>query len=195
MLVFWRYASRRCEKMGKFNLWLFSTQIQMISKCIFRQRVHNEMSRKKKTFPYAVTIVSFNFCEMFFFPFILWKRNLLHPLLFHIIYEYWAVFCGSWFMWNDKCYATSNRFLGTYLIVGTSDVVFALKVWKIDVKFLSFIINSTPFSVLRCSKLVSVKRDRKTIRFTSLTKLGSNLKEKWMFNDVRHHDFQINNLL
>lgn len=66
MLVFWRYASRRCEKMGKFNLWLFSTQIQMISKCIFRQRVHNEMPRKKKTFPYAVTIVSFNFCEMFF---------------------------------------------------------------------------------------------------------------------------------
>lgn len=98
------------KKMGKFNLWLFFDL-----KVKFKRyqnaslgREHNEMSRKKQTFPYAITIVAFNFCETFF---ILWKHNLLHPLLFHIIHD-WVFF---WYSTTRICVVYGRRQVLRYI--------------------------------------------------------------------------------
>lgn len=106
---FWRYACTHQKKTGKWNLWLFRLKSKWYQTASLGRRVHimkcleEDGAREGTTFPYAIAIISFNFCETLFFIF-LWKHNLLHPLLFHIILE------SIVYREDDKCYATSNRF-------------------------------------------------------------------------------------
>lgn len=81
MLFFFSFFLKICrrwsKKNGKINLWLFSTQIQTISKCIFRLRereqkrgreaVHNEISWKRKLFHMPSRSFLSIFAKCFFF--------------------------------------------------------------------------------------------------------------------------------
>lgn len=64
----------------------FSTQIQMISKIAYTNLVHNEIFRDETIFPHAIEIISFNFCETFFFSFSF--ESIIYGIRFGSMYTY-----------------------------------------------------------------------------------------------------------
>lgn len=77
------------KKTGKWNLWLFRLKSKWYQTASLGRRVHimkcleEDGTREGTTFPYAIAIISFNFCETLFFLFSF--ENIIYCIRFCFI--------------------------------------------------------------------------------------------------------------